>query len=252
MTIVLVTAPRKPTKLGTGLEFMKWRTFFYTHDVHKWTLGAETGKGGYKHWQVRLKISLSLEEAFEQIKVIFPEAHIEEASDTWTYECKEPMHWTSEDRPEVLRTRFGHPRWYQKEVIEAVLQTSDREIAYWFDEKGCQGKSWLVNHLYETCQAWYVPPTLKTVEGIIQWTASVYINNGFREILVIDIPRSWKWSKELYTAIEAIKDGLIYDPRYHAQMVNIRGVKILVLCNTVPKFDNLSADRWLAVAPALT
>lgn len=231
---------------------MRWRTFFYTHDVHKWTLGAETGKGGYKHWQVRLKISLTLEETFEQIKAVFPDAHIEQASDTWTYECKERMHWTSDDRPEVLKTRFGQPRDYQKQAIEAVRASNDRQIVYWYDEQGNVGKSWLVNHLVESCQAWYVPPTLKTVEGIIQWTASVYMNNEFREILVIDIPRSWKWSAELYTAIETIKDGLVYDPRYHAQMVNIRGVKILVLCNHEPKLDRLSADRWVKFSPALT
>lgn len=252
MGIYMVTAPRRGSKLGTGLEFMKWRTFFYVNDVHKWTLGAETGKGGYKHWQVRLQISGSDEEVFNKIKEIFPTAHIEKASDTWTYECKERMHWTSNDTPEVLKTRFGHMRWYQKDVVEAVRRQNDRQIAYWYDPEGNKGKSWLVNHLFESCQAWYVPPTLKTVEGIIQWVASVYINNDYRDILVIDIPRSWKWSTELYTAIETIKDGLVYDPRYHAQMINIRGVKILVLCNHEPKLDALSADRWYAVAPALT
>lgn len=252
MGIYMVTAPRNGSKLGTGIEFMKWRTFFYCNDVHKWTLGAETGKGGYKHWQVRLQMGGTREEVFDKIKAIFPTAHIEEASDTWTYECKEPMHWTSEDRPAVLETRFGHMRPYQKEVVEAVLRADDRQIAYWLDPKGRRGKSWLLNHLYETCQAWWSPPTLKSVESIIQWVCSVYINKGFREILIIDIPRSWKWSTELYVAIETIKDGLVYDTRYCAQMCNIRGVKILVLCNTAPKLDALSADRWYAVAPALS
>nr|WCR62229.1 MAG: replication associated protein [ssDNA virus sp.] len=231
----------------------QWRTFFYMEDCHKWIVGAEKGRRGYKHWQVRFSHTCdSVDTIRGKIQAMFEGAHVEECSDTWTYEAKEKWHWSSEDRPAVLKTRFGHPRWYQQEVINEVLKTNDREIAYWYDEKGCQGKSWLVNHLHETCQAWYVPPTLKTVEGIIQWTASLYINNGFREILVIDIPRSWKWSKELYTAIEAIKDGLVYDPRYHAQMVNIRGVKILVLCNTLPVLDALSKDRWCAVAPALS
>jgi len=66
-----------------------------------------------------------------------------------------------------------------------------------------------------------------------------------RRYVVIDIPRTWKWSKDLYCAIETIKDGLIVDPRYSARPINIRGVKVLVLSNDRPSLDKLSVDRWV-------
>lgn len=241
----MVTAKRGDTLKQFNREAVKWRTFFWENDVHKWTLGAEQGKRGYKHWQVRFRISIdSIDVVRDMVQKMFEGAHIEECSDTWTYECKERMHWTSEDRPETLQTRFGQLKENQKQAIERLKDQNDRQIDVWYDPKGNSGKSWLVNHLYETAQAHYTPPYLSNVKEIVQTVASLYLNVGWRDILVIDIPRSWKWSKELYTAIEAIKDGLIMETRYHPQPVNIRGVKVLVLCNTLPKLDALSIDRW--------
>ena len=107
---------------------------------------------------------------------------------------------------------------------------------------GNQGKSWLCGALYERGLACYVPPTIDTVKGLIQWVASAYRGEPY---IIIDIPRSWKWSQQLYVAIESIKDGLVYDTRYTARLKNIRGVKVLCMTNNDPKLDKLSADRWV-------
>lgn len=120
--------------------------------------------------------------------------------------------------------------------------TDDRQILVIYDESGCHGKSWLVNHWYETKQAFYCPPTIDTVKGLIQWIASGYDGEPY---IAIDIPRSWKWSEQLYVAIESIKDGLVYDTRYTSKLRNIRGVQIIVFCNEMPNVGKLSADRWL-------
>ena len=112
----------------------------------------------------------------------------------------------------------------------------------WYDQAGKQGKSWLVGHLWETGKACYVPPTMSTPKEIIQWVHSAYKGEG---LIVIDIPRTWSWSEPLYTVIETVKDGLVYDPRYSANMRNIRGVKVLVMSNDKPKVGKLSADRWV-------
>lgn len=112
----------------------------------------------------------------------------------------------------------------------------------WVDTKGNVGKSWLCGALYERGLACIVPPTIDTVTKMMQWVASGYRGEPY---IVIDIPRSWKWSKELYTAVESIKDGLVYDTRYSAKMRNIRGVKVLCLTNETPKLDKLSVDRWV-------
>ena len=210
-----------------------------TNDCKKWIIAMEKGKGGLLHWQIRLQTSNKL--FFEWIKKNIPQAHIEKAQDKWEYERKEGHYWTSDDTTEILSCRYGKPRHEQKNVIKALRTQNDRQVDVVYDPKGNWGKSWLIRHLYETGKACYVPPTMSNVQGIIQWVHSAYKGEPY---IVIDIPRSWKWSEQLYVTIETVKDGLVYDPRYSANMRDIWGVKVLVMSNTLPKIDKLSSDRW--------
>lgn len=262
----MVTMPR-----NENMNALKLLIYINTHDVKKWVIGAETGRNGYQHWQCRLAVSDDHFFEFEErevwdthttparivkkkigigwINVFIPEAHVEECSDTWEYETKEGRYIASWDTPEVRQLRFGRMRWTQKCAVEALRATNDREIMVWVDQEGNKGKSWLVGHLFETGKAYYLPPTLTSVQSMLQTIASLAWEDRKqgrppREFVLIDIPRSWKWSRELYCAIETIKDGLIMDPRYSARPINIRGVQVLVMCNTSPKLDALSADRW--------
>ena len=233
----MLTVPRT----NTAREWVAISKWIRANDIHKWTVAMETGSNGYEHWQIRLQVNKD----FETLKAEWgPKAHIEEASDVWEYERKSGMFFSSEDTPEVRKCRFGHLTWRQETVIRAVQDTNDRQVVVWYDPEGNKGKSWLLGHLYETGQAWVVQAQ-DTVKGIIQDVASEYIHHGWRPMIVIDIPRTWKWTSDLYVAIERIKDGLIKDPRYTSNTVHIRGVKILITCNTMPKLDKLSEDRWI-------
>nr|WCR62167.1 MAG: replication associated protein [Smacoviridae sp.] len=231
----MLTIPRK----DTYKEFNRIMTWIRKNDIHKWVLGAETGSGGYEHWQMRVQYRFG----FEKLKILFPKAHIEECSDTWEYETKEGTYWKWDDRPENRMQRFGKLRYPQKRVLEALETTNDREVIVWYDEEGKAGKSWLSRALWERGQAYF---TAGMVSGgaIVQDVASEYIKHGWRPIVIIDIPRAGKWTPELYEAIERIKDGLIKDTRYSSQSINISGVKVLVLTNTKPNLDKLSKDRW--------
>lgn len=247
MTVWMVTCPRE------GVSKKRWFRFFEAYDIHKWILGRETGKGGYKHWQVRFQTSAfdkaeKVEDILE-IKEWFKQAHVLKASDTWEYETKSGDYFRDDDNPEILRQRFGKFRDVQQRVIEAVYRTNDREIVVWVTEEGNVGKSWLCGALWERRKAHYILPQ-NTAKGLIQDCASEVINNGKRPIIVIDIPRTWKWTEELYCAIETIKDGLIKDPRYNSRTINIRGTKLLILCNSRPQLDKLSRDRWLILTGA--
>lgn len=218
------------------------RRIFKANDCHKWVVGIEEGADGYQHYQGRF--CASRDDTFEWCKNHIGILHLEKAETWCDYECKEGHFIQYDDFTEQLKTRFGKPRAEQLRMMRELQKQSVREVDVWFDAKGCIGKSWLCNWAYETRQAWYIPPTLKSVQAMIQDTCSK-MSKEKRPIVIIDIPRSWKWSDELYTAIEVIKDGLVDDPRYSAQTINIRGVKVLCLTNSMPKLDALSQDRWL-------
>lgn len=228
----MLTVPREVGKKAI-------KVMIEANDCKKWIVAKETGKNGYEHYQIRLQTSN--DQFFHWVKDHMPKAHVEACTDTWEYERKEGCYWSSQDTPEIRSCRFGQMRPNQVNFMKKIQSQSDREIDVLVDPKGSWGKSWLTRHLWETKQCCYVPPTVSTVQGLIQWVASGYDGEP---IIIIDIPRSWKWSEPLYTAIESIKDGLVYDTRYHAQMRDIWGVKVVCMTNTMPKLDKLSADRW--------
>lgn len=235
MTIWMVTLPRNDT-------YKEWHSiwmWFIKHDVKKWVFGLEKGRFGYKHWQIRFKSDLK----FEDLKVMYPTGHIEEASDSWSYETKEGVYWKSTDRPENRAQRFGKLNEAQEGVIRALQSTNDREVVLWYDSTGKKGKSWLTRALWERGQAYFIVAD-SNVKTIVQDVACEYIKNGWRPYVIIDIPRAGRWTTELYEAIERIKDGLIKDPRYSSESINISGVKVLVNSNSLPELDNLSKDRW--------
>lgn len=237
----MVTMPRE----NTAKEFNALMRVFRHYDIHKWIVGAETGNGGYKHWQIRMEWRLD----FKILKILFPRGHIEKANNSekaWQYEAKEGFYWKSWDRRENIQQRFGKWRYSQERICEYLEATNDREVVVWYDERGGCGKSWFTRSLWEKGMAYFTVAD-SSVKTLVQDIASEYLKNGWRPIVCIDIPRAAKWTTELYEAIERIKDGLIKDPRYSSASVNISGVKVLICTNSRPKLDKLSFDRWKIV-----
>lgn len=265
----MLTIPRNNDGKYPIIRLMR---YIHENDIKKWIIAEEEGRYGYKHWQVRLqaregfwefeertvpKLGPNWTIVEEKVKVgtgwvnrNIPEAHVEECSEDSDYETKEGRYWASWDTPEVHRQRWGRMRWYQEAIINRLRETNDRQIVVWYDPKGKAGKSWLIGHMYETGMAYFTEPTLNSVQAMVQDVANEAMKDrkaGYppREFLIIDMPRTWKWSDQLYVAIEHIKDGLIKDPRYGAKPVNIRGIKVLVLTNTMPDLKKLTDDRWV-------
>lgn len=232
----------------------KVMAFFQEYDIHKWTAGREKGKSGYEHWQIRFESSQFNygkeydPDGFALIKDWFPEAHIEaNASDDYEYEKKEGRYFDCEDNNEKIMQRYGPLRDSQRRFIDALEQSGDREIVCWVDQEGSAGKSWLCGALYERRLGFYTPPFMDSAKEIVEFVCS-----GFRgeRYVILDLPRDLKWTTKIYTAIEAIKDGLLADRRYHASTRNIRGVKVGCLTNSRPSLDRLSRGRWVIYEPS--
>ena len=63
---------------------------------------------------------------------------------------------------------------------------------------------------------------------------------------IFDVPRcdTIKGKKNMWKAIEQIKNGLLYDRRYTSRKMWIDPPKIHMFSNELPDRENLSADRW--------
>lgn len=237
MTIWMGTIPRE------GLSKKKILKFFEINDIHKWIIGRETGAGGYEHYQIRFQGS---DEIFETFKDWFKKGHIEKANEqwSWNYESKEGNYLRSDDDRRTLRQRRGRFTTTQRVITELAKGSDDRQIIVWHTDSGNKGKSWYTSALWERRLAHIILPS-NTAKGLIQDVASEVIENGKRPFIVIDIPRTWKWTDELYFAIEKIKDGLVKDTRYHSRTINLGKVAVIIMCNSYPKVGKLSADRWV-------
>lgn len=232
MTIYMMTMPWN----AASKKMLKF--YIEENDIHDWTIGYEVGRDGYRHIHVRLNARSD----FEGLRNFFTGCHIEEATtdDDW-YERKDGHFVSSKDTVDVRRCRFGRLRSNQQKILKLLERQNDRGILVWFDYTGGIGKSYFTRWLVERGRAYYVPPTVDNSKQIIQYVCAGYKGQPY---IVIDIPRSAQWNKSLYTAIESIKDGLVYDTRYTAKIRDIWGCRILVLTNALPQLDRLSKDRW--------
>lgn len=218
----------------------KLKLFTQNYDIHRWFYCIEIGDTGYRHVHLKLLCNENIQET--EIRIFWHPMHVEISNESENY-LRKPgaVFVSSRDTQEIRRVRFGSCRPWQEVLLCVARQQDVREVLVLLDELGGIGKSWLANYLFETGLGFFVPPTLSTPKDLIQFIHSGYVD---QEFIIIDIPRSWKWSEHLYSVIETIKDGLVYDSRYKAQMRNIRGVSIIVFTNNNPKLSKLSTDRW--------
>ena len=223
-------------------------------DGKRYQLGLEKGRSGYRHIQGRIEISKTEYTVYnpvteESIKTDYffetckkKGIHCEKSENWCDYEGKDGYYITSDDNEEIRLQRFGKLTLEQEWMLCKLQETTDREIMVWHDPKGNNGKSWLAGALWERHKAHQVR-MVSSAEAIVKDVCSK-MDKEKRPIVIIDIPRSGKWTQQVYEAIEVIKDGLIDDPRYSAKTMNIKGTKVMVMCNTKPKLDKLSKDRW--------
>lgn len=229
----ILTIPRNVPKRALKIMLEK-------NDVKRWIIGFEEGKNGYRHYQVRLVSSN--DGFFEWVKNHIPTSHLEKAStERGDYERKSGNFITSDDTTQIRQVRFGALRPVQKKILKTVRNQNDREIDVFLDPAGNHGKSWLAVHLWEHGRALIVPRSESSAAKISAYVCSAYRGE---EYIIIDIPRSAKPRPEWYETMEEIKDGLVFDPRYHGQCRNIRGSKLIVFTNIELDKKRLSHDRW--------
>lgn len=124
--------------------------------------------------------------------------------------------------------------WQQQAVADLVWQ-DDRKIIWYVDYEGGAGKTFLTKWLLATKDA-FVARGGKVAD-------IAYAYKG-QDIVVFDFTRD-KEDFVNYSAIEALKDGLIASPKYESCLKLKRNpARIICFSNFRPDLSKLSADRW--------
>lgn len=116
-----------------------------------------------------------------------------------------------------------------------------REINWFWEKKGNVGKSYLCKYFVDNTKC------------IVLSGKSTDIFNGLKsyidehgegpDIVIIDCPRSLT-DYISYSAIEKIKDGLLYSGKYEGGMLRFNTPHIICFSNEMPEIEKMSADRW--------
>lgn len=147
---------------------------------------------------------------------------------------------------------FGFPKEIQiitklrpwQESIEAIVLegADDRKINWFWEETGNVGKSSLCKYLYVKYKCLIIQGGnhADIINGIFNY------NMDDCKAVIIDIPRCHKGGVS-YSAIECIKNGMIFNTKYETGVKVFNNVHVIIFSNFEPTekdMEKLSEDRW--------
>ena len=231
----------------------------------KWSFQKEQGDGGLIHFQGRG--SLFKKRLFPQVRELFiaigyGNVHLTPSSnESQRGECFYVLKvdtrlegpWSDRDVrqnvyiPRQYRGIVDNLRPWQKKVWESADHFDPRTINVIYDARGNNGKSTIAS-VMDLHQRGIDLPPMNDAEKLIQSVADVLIARELRDpkVIFVDMPRAMDKRKlgGLYTAIEQIKKGKVYDMRYRYQEWWFDSPQVWVFTNIEPDRDLLSRDRW--------
>lgn len=233
--------------------------FFHKH-CKRWCFQLEEGGNTeYQHYQCR--VSLMVKRRPNTMVNFVNEklhgAHVSPTSNPTFYSGSEfyvmkedtridgPWSDRTEIDIEEIPVRFrGTITWkpWQQDIINRISKEPDnRSINVIIDKEGGQGKTFLALYLHCHKKARLIPPQEKS-KDIIRMVCDCPTTTCY----FVDIPRaeSKLHQNALFSALECVKNGFVYDDRYHWTEKHFNPPHIWVFTNLKPEMHLLSLKRW--------
>jgi len=138
-------------------------------------------------------------------------------------------------------------RPFQTVIWNSVPNRDYRTINVIIDHVGHNGKSSFAR-LMQIYGKGYVIPPLNCFKEVSQMVCNILMDHDNRDpgCFIFDIPRGLKQDdlRSMYAGIEQIKNGIVFDTRYHYKTYDFHSPAIWVFTNTKPLMSLLSLDRW--------
>ena len=160
--------------------------------------------------------------------------------------------WTDKDNSDLVKYiprqyRNIELRPWQKLLLEKAEAFNDRHINLIYDATGNKGKS-VVAHFSRLHLKGLVIPCVNDQERLVATCCNICMSKKLRSPnpLFIDMPRAMGKDRlyGLYSAVEQIKSGYLFDLRNKYKDWDIDSPNIWVFSNKLPEGGILSADRW--------
>lgn len=169
--------------------------------------------------------------------------HVDPTSEqgrNFRYVEKEGKYFRSWERA-LSKWALAKLREWQEQVVMGMEEQDDRRVLVVVDPEGGKGKTILSKYLVANHKAEYVPP-LDNAQDLMAF-AMAKPSTAY----IFDLPRIEDIKKMvgMWSAIEQIKNGYLYDKRYNYKDQWIDPPKIVVFSNSDPPLWALSRDRWV-------
>lgn len=159
--------------------------------------------------------------------------------------------WKDSDKPKYIprqyRGKMSSLRPFQKYILDNAYKFDDRTINLVICKKGNVGKS-VVSALAELYKRGIDLPVVNDAEKLVQSCCNICMAKNIHNPspIFVDLPRAFNQEKMngIFTAIEQIKKGKLYDMRHHYKEWWIDSPQIWVFTNTEQNLEYLSIDRW--------
>lgn len=136
---------------------------------------------------------------------------------------------------------------YQRKIVESINDFEIRKIDCIYDAAGAKGKS-SIAAICELVYGGIDMPPINDFKELVALACCICMDGAIRDpkIILIDMPRALRKDQlyGMYSAIEQIKKGKLYDTRYHYKSWWIHSPRVWVFTNTPPDTTLMSEDRW--------
>jgi len=129
--------------------------------------------------------------------------------------------------------------WQSHLVLKLEELACDRKVIFVVDIEGGKGKTWFAKQYSKNNEhAQYMELGRKA--------DMAYALSDEVKVLFLNVVRTSdaKHQEYLYSFVEAVKDGMVFSPKYESRVKYLGKVHVVVMMNTMPNRDLLSRDRY--------
>lgn len=228
----------------------------------KFVFQLERGDGGYLHWQGRMSLwkvkrKPELMKLMQGMEMNVPnylapttgEEHKKQAFYCLKEDTRMEGPFSDKDVAAYIPIQYRNLTLYpyQQAIVDSRETFDFRVVDCVIDRSGNVGKS-TVASVADLMHGCIDLPPVNDGEKVIQSLCDILISKDCRKpgIVFFDMPRAASKEKlgGLYTAIEQIKKGKVWDTRNSYKEWWFDSPRVWVFTNEWPRMEYLSGDRW--------